>query len=125
MTTVMSWGQETILTANGDGTWTLAAMPAYNVELVVEYEDDDTPSPIEGIDLIDNGDGTWTLAEMPAFNVELLVEYEDDPDIIVSPLGETKEGAIFNINGQLVGKPQRGINIIRMSDDTTRKVLIK
>jgi len=30
----------TFLTDNGDGTWTLAAMPAYNVNLVVEYEDD-------------------------------------------------------------------------------------
>ena len=125
MTTVMSWGQETILTANSDGTWTLAAMPAYNVELDVEYEDDDTPTPIEDIDLIDNGDGTWTLAAMPAYDVELLVEYEDDPIIIVSPLGNTKKESIFNLSGQHVAKPQRGINIIRYSDGISRKMLVK
>ncbi len=34
----------TYLTDNGDGTWTLAAMPAYNVKLVVVYEGDE-PDP--------------------------------------------------------------------------------
>jgi len=30
------------LTANGDGTWTLAAMPAFDIELEVEYDDTTT-----------------------------------------------------------------------------------
>ena len=30
------------LTDNGDGTWTLAKMPAYDVELEVEYDDEST-----------------------------------------------------------------------------------
>ncbi|MBQ8059160.1 MAG: hypothetical protein IJ199_05010 [Prevotella sp.] len=62
------------LTENSDGTWTLDQMPAYNVKLIVEYEDD-LP---QAIDLTDNGDGTWTLDQMPAYNVKLIVEYEDD-----------------------------------------------
>ena len=37
-------GQATALIANGDGTWTLASMPAYNVSLQVEYEDAGTPA---------------------------------------------------------------------------------
>lgn len=32
-----------ILTDNGDGTWTLPSVPAYHVNLFVEYEDDVTP----------------------------------------------------------------------------------
>ncbi len=62
------------LTENSDGTWTLDQMPAYNVKLIVEYEDDQS----QAIDLTDNGDGTWTLDQMPAYNVKLVVEYEDD-----------------------------------------------
>jgi hypothetical protein len=62
------------LTENTDGTWTLNAMPAYDVMMEVEYEDDLS----QAIDLTDNGDGTWTLAEMPAYNVSIVVEYEDD-----------------------------------------------
>lgn len=44
------------------------------------------------------------------------------PDGIVSPLGETGEGAayIYNLAGQRLSKPQRGLNIIG-----GRKVLIK
>ena len=35
------------------------------------------------------------------------------------------EVARYNINGHRISSPQRGINIIRMSDGTTRKVVVK
>jgi hypothetical protein len=35
------------------------------------------------------------------------------------------EVARYNINGHRISSPQRGINIVRMSDGTTRKVLVK
>ena len=38
--------------------------------------------------------------------------FDDDPDAIVSPLGETEEGVIYNLAGQRVSKLQKGINII-------------
>ena len=45
----------------------------------------------------------------------------DDANSIVSPLGETEEGAsIYNLSGQRLSKPQKGINIIN-----GKKVLIK
>ena len=45
---------------------------------------------------------------------------------ITSPLEETGKGAaIYNLAGQQIAKSQKGINIIRMSDGTTRKILIK
>lgn len=31
----------------------------------------------------------------------------------------------YNLNGRKLAAPQKGINIIRMSDGTTRKVLVK
>lgn len=74
LTSVIAWGQTTVLTDNGDGTWTLASMPAYNVALEVEYED---ITPGEAISLINNDNGTWTLSSMPGYNVVLEVEYED------------------------------------------------
>ena len=47
LTSVVAWGQMTSLTDNGDGTWTLASMPAYNVALEVEYEDEEPVAPID------------------------------------------------------------------------------
>ena len=82
---VMLRGQDIALTNNGDGTWALAAMPAFDVCLQVEYENnsDSIPGPVKDeILLADNGDGTWTLASMPAFDVILQVEYENDSDSI-------------------------------------------
>ena len=39
--------------------------------------------------------------------------------------GTTHEAERYTLNGQKVSAPQRGINIIRMSDGTVRKVLVK
>ena len=38
--------------------------------------------------------------------------FEDDETGIVSPLGETEEGVIYNLAGQRISKLQRGINIV-------------
>ena len=38
--------------------------------------------------------------------------FDDDPDAIVSPLGETEEGVIYNLAGQRISKMQKGINIV-------------
>ena len=44
---------------------------------------------------------------------------------VVSALRGTAEAAVYDISGRQIAKPQHGVNIIRMSDGTTRKVLIK
>ena len=49
-----------------------------------------------------NGDGVKGFA----------FDFEDDATGIVSSLGETEEGAIFNLAGQRMNKMQKGINII-------------
>ena len=83
MLSTAGYAQSTDLTPNGDGTWTLAAMPDYDVGLQVEYEDDTSP---EGeFVFTKSADGTWTMEDvMPDYNLELQVEYEDD----TSPEGE-------------------------------------
>ncbi len=37
----------------------------------------------------------------------------------------SKTEAIYDLDGRRIDAPQKGINIIRMSDGTTRKVLVK
>ena len=85
MSAVVSWGQDIALMQNDDGTWRLDAMPAYDVSLQVEYEENDSiPAPADDIFLIQGTDSTWTLPAMPAYDVELVVEYEEE-DIPVNP----------------------------------------
>ena len=52
---------------------------------------------------------------------------EGDPDGIESlkAADEVTEVARYDIEGRKIDKPQKGINIIRYSDGTTRKVLVK
>ena len=48
------------------------------------------------------------------------------PDgISLTPVLSVSEGAIYDFQGRKLNAPQKGINIIRYSDGTTRKVLIK
>lgn len=55
----------------------------------------------------------------------LKISFDDNPDAVASPLGETKEEAMYyNVSGQRIHASQRGLNIIRMSDGT-RKVIMK
>ena len=56
----------------------------------------------------------------------LRIMFDDNPDAIASPLGNTEEVTIYyNVSGQRIPAPRRGLNIIRMSDGTTKKVLLK
>ena len=77
----------------------------------------------------DNGTTTITLGANKAYldtptpinSVKGFTFSFDDANSIVSPLGETEEGAsIYNLSGQRLSKPQKGINIIN-----GKKVLIK
>lgn len=54
------------------------------------------------------------MAEVPVTKVEKVDE-----------AGNAKEVARYNANGVLLKEPQRGLNIIRMSDGTVKKVTVK
>ncbi|MBR4757194.1 MAG: hypothetical protein IK084_00140 [Bacteroidaceae bacterium] len=43
----------------------------------------------------------------------------------LTPALSEGEGVWYSLDGKKLSKPQRGINIIRYSDGSTRKVLIK
>ena len=57
-------------------------------------------------------------------NIVALTEDEIDGLSPIQTSPEQEEQA-FDLNGRKLNKPQKGINIIRYSDGTTRKVLIK
>lgn len=38
---------------------------------------------------------------------------------------KNKEGQYYNINGKITATPQKGINIIKMNDGTTKKIIVK
>lgn len=64
---------------------------------------------------------------MPAHDVTVTGSFILDPDGIRSIENEklTNNEANYDLSGRKLDKPQKGVNIIRMSDGTTRKVLIK
>ena len=55
----------------------------------------------------------------------LFIEEGEAPTAINTPRGGAKNVEHYNLSGQRLSKSQKGINIIRYSDGTTRKVLVK
>ena len=127
VTTLTGYAQSTVvLTDNGDGTWSADHMPAYNVRMVVEY-DDGISRTVEF--LTDNGDGTWSIAAMPAYNVKMVVEYEDEnPYIPPQPVDFTYNGdgtwsvaAMPVYNAKMVVEYEDGISEVILTDGTAYK----
>ena len=59
---------------------------------------------------------------------KLRMVFDDNPDAIASPLDESEaaEGAVvYDIQGRKLGKVQKGVNVIRHSDGSTRKYVVK
>ena len=54
-----------------------------------------------------------------------IVEYGDDVDAIESVIADDSEYQIYTIDGTLVEALQKGVNIIKYSDGTTKKIVIK
>ena len=69
---------------------------------------------------------TWKEFVLLAQDAETSEEIKGDVDAITSAFAEginIKE--VFDTNGRRLSQPRRGINILRMSDGSTRKVLVK
>ena len=87
--TLASWAQDEPtpidLTSTDGTTWTLAEMPAYDVELEVEYYTDEEWLDMgEALELTKTAEGEWTLAAMPGFDVELQIEYYETVTDVVA-----------------------------------------
>ena len=62
----------------------------------------------------------------PAWNMfENIVEQEVNAVESVETDVQVEETERYNVSGQRIGTPQKGINIVKMSDGTTRKVMCK
>ena len=64
-------------------------------------------------------------ATMPAHDVTVTGTFTIDTAIDQIISNGNKGAMIFTIDGKRVDKPQHGLNIVRMSDGTTRKVMVK
>ena len=60
---------------------------------------------------------------MPAYDITIYGAYTTGIDAILA--GENSNAKIFAIDGRQLKKPQKGLNIIRKSDGTTKKVVVK
>ena len=68
-----------------------------------------------------NGFKAYINIDATTANVKSFIfDFEDDADVILSPSGEIKDEAIYNLSGQRLNKLQKGINIVN-----GKKVFIK
>lgn len=78
-----------------------------------------TPPSREGYDFA-WGDYPET---MPAHDITIYGTYTTGIDAIM--VGECGNAKIYTLDGKLLDKPQKGVNIVRMNDGTTKKVVVK
>ena len=78
-----------------------------------------TPPSREGYDFA-WGDYPET---MPAYDITIYGTYTTGIDAIIA--GENSNAKIYTLDGKQLEKPQKGLNIIRMSDGTVKKIVVK
>ncbi len=62
----------------------------------------------------------------PAWNkFKMIVEQEVNAVKSVETDAQAEETERYNVGGQRISSPQKGLNIVKMSDGTTRKVMCK
>ena len=82
------------------------------------------------ITAVQNGDGHYYSTQRITKKVKIVKEedYEKERQTAVENI-ETEDAVIevarYNMEGQQIDAPQQGVNIIRMSDGTTKKVYVK
>ena len=62
----------------------------------------------------------------PAWNkFKMIVEQEVNAVESVETDAQAEETVRYNVGGQRISTPQKGLNIVKMSDGTTRKIMCK
>ena len=69
--------------------------------------------------------GNCRRALLAGNNSYVKIAYEEDADAVRAAIGTTDEASFYDLSGRRQNAPQRGMNIIRMNDGTTRKVIMK
>lgn len=104
------------LVPNTDSTvWTLNAMPAYGIELQVEYSDT--------IELTPSVNGTvWTLDSTPDYEIELQVEYAEQYKLMQVPAGwaVTADGQPVTLQGD-TARIYEGAAVVLIPPDSLRR----
>lgn len=79
-----------------------------------------------------DNEGMWTLNKKTATEgmcpcMELILEKPDGATVILGLNGSDKPVAMqyFSLDGKQLSAPQKGINVVKMSDGTSKKVLVK
>lgn len=78
-------------------------------------------------------EGLWTLnnpndnSEKRCLCMQLILEKPDGSTVILGLNGSDKPVAMqyFSLDGKKLSAPQKGINVVKMSDGTSKKVLVK
>ena len=126
------------VTKIGDGAFAyctaLKEFYCYAEKCPTAFSDAFTSTPVEDATLYvpEASVGAYTLAEpwslfgaIVSVDGNLVAPEKDSETAIASLQGAGNVQQVYTIGGQQSAKLQRGINIVRMSDGTTRKVLVK
>lgn len=113
-----TWGDEIVTNADGtfsksytfdiDPTWNKQNMHA--LAFVYNYDENDPNncyvSNSNQVDFVDNSTATGISTVSPSSSKAAIAEY-------------------YNLNGVRIDKPSRGVNIVRLTDGSVRKVLVR
>lgn len=79
----------------------------------------------EGMYTLNNADDTTT--DKYCLCMQLILEKPDGSTVILGLNGSDKPVAVqyFSLDGKKLSAPQKGINVVKMSDGTSKKVLVK
>lgn len=120
---------------------------AYYLNLLVGNIEQTTVEPTEGsyvnLFLTEGDDGFGFYPASAPFSMEansarlqlpasvvgnnsyVKIAYEEDADAVRAAIGTSDAASFYDLSGRRQSAPHRGINIIRMNDGTTRKVIMK
>lgn len=79
----------------------------------------------EGMYMLNNPEDTKTEKRCPC--MQLILEKPDGSTVILGLNGSDKPVAMqyYSLDGKKLSAPQKGINVVKMSDGTSKKVLVK
>ena len=81
--------------------------------------------PAQSLSLYQTSDPWSQFGKIVPISETELTELTGIEDINMHELSDNLKGNIYDINGQRIGQLKRGLNIVRISDGTTKKVVVK
>ena len=107
-------GAKKFVVASANGTYTLTDEPTS-----INMADGDN-----GIIIGTQTSKQWALVSNESMSVEQAI-IDGIREIKNEELRMKNEGEWYSLDGKMLSKPQKGLNILRMNDGTTRKVIMR